>query len=139
MNVEIFALCDAANDSHGKLNLLGAFDSVWAKTVPAMHPACSVAVRLRFGQFETGEHRVAIHFIDEDGQMSMNPVEGAIQVNPRPIGHLGPSPTSCSTCKVSSSNTMVSTPSTCSSTAMKPPRCRCSYANRRRDRCVGDR
>ena len=83
MNVEIFALCDAANDSHGKLNLLGAFDSVWAKTVPAMHPACSVAVRLRFGQFETGEHRVAIHFIDEDGQMSMNPVDGAIQVNPR--------------------------------------------------------
>ncbi|MBK8050098.1 MAG: hypothetical protein IPK16_25150 [Anaerolineales bacterium] len=84
MNVEILALCDAANDSHGKLNLLGAFDSLWAKTTPAVHPMCTVAIRMRFSHSEAGEHRVAIHFIDDDGQMAMPPVEGAIQVQPKP-------------------------------------------------------
>ena len=80
MNVEIFALCDAANDSHGKLNLLGAFDAVWARTTPAVHAACAVAVRMRFAGDEVGEHRAAIHLIDEDGQMAIPPVEGRVQV-----------------------------------------------------------
>ena len=28
MNIEIFALCDAATESEGKVSLLGAFDSL---------------------------------------------------------------------------------------------------------------
>ena len=80
MNVEILALCDAANDSHGKLNILGAFDSLWARTAPAVHPACAVAVRIRFSELEQGEHKVAIHLIDDDGVMVLPPIEGAIQI-----------------------------------------------------------
>lgn len=82
MNVEIFALCDAANDSHGKLNLLGAFDAIWAVTVPAVHAACAVALRLRFDRNEQGDHTIAIHLIDDDGQMLLPPLAGAIHVNP---------------------------------------------------------
>jgi hypothetical protein len=84
MNAEIFALCDAANDSHGKLNLLGAFDTVWAATVPAIHAACAVAVRMRFDRHEHGDHAVAIHLIDDDGQMVLPPLQGTIQINPSP-------------------------------------------------------
>jgi len=84
MNVEVMALCEAANDSQGKLNLLGAFDSIWARAMPAVHAACAVAIRMRFAQTESGEHRVAIHIIDEDGQMAFQPVDGKIQVNVRP-------------------------------------------------------
>lgn len=84
MNVEVIALCEAANDSQGKLNLLGAFDSIWARSMPAVHAACAVAVRMRFVQTESGEHRVAIHVIDEDGHMAFQPVDGTIQVNVRP-------------------------------------------------------
>ena len=39
---------------------------------------------MRFAQTESGEHRVAIHIIDEDGQMAFQPVDGKIQVNVRP-------------------------------------------------------
>ena len=68
MEIEIFALCDAATDYSGKLNLLGTFDSIQAKQFPATHPFCSVALRVRFERIEEGNHRVRINIIDEDGK-----------------------------------------------------------------------
>ena len=69
MDVEIFTLCDAATDTHGKLNILGTFDAIWSKQVPAVHPHCSVALRLRFYRVEEGEHKIRINIINEDGQL----------------------------------------------------------------------
>ena len=34
MNIEAFLLCDAATDQQGKLNILGAFDNLYAKKIP---------------------------------------------------------------------------------------------------------
>ena len=31
MNIQVAVLCDAATDDHGKLNLLGAFDTIFAE------------------------------------------------------------------------------------------------------------
>ena len=39
MRLEIFTLCDAATDSVGKLNILGSFDTLWAREAPVSHPA----------------------------------------------------------------------------------------------------
>jgi hypothetical protein len=81
MNVEVFALCEAATDSQGKLNILGAFDGIWTKTVPAIHPQCAVAIRLRFNRIEQGDHKIALHFVDDDGKMIIPPLNAGIQVN----------------------------------------------------------
>ena len=40
------SLCDFASDYQGKLCVLGAFDTIGAKQYPAVHPQCSVALRL---------------------------------------------------------------------------------------------
>ena len=80
MNVEVSALCDAATDSQGKLNLLGTFDSIWAATLPARHPQCSVTVRLRFSRIEDGEHKITIHLVDEDGKLIVPPLDANLQV-----------------------------------------------------------
>jgi hypothetical protein len=80
MEVEIFALCDAAVDYGGKLNLLGTFDSIWAKQFPAAHPHCSVALRVRFERREEGEHRVRISIVDEDGKSIGPSVDGSLGV-----------------------------------------------------------
>ena len=58
MKVEVFALCDAATESQGKLNLLGTFDRLVAKQLPVVHPACAVAIRLRFDTMEVAAHHV---------------------------------------------------------------------------------
>lgn len=80
MNIEAFVLCDAATDSQGKLNILGAFDTLYLQSLPALHPHCSVAARLRWERIEGDEHKIAIHVIDEDGKPVLPPLEGNIKV-----------------------------------------------------------
>ena len=69
MEIEAFLLCDCATVSGGKLNVLGAFDIIWAKQMPAVHPTCAVVTRARFSKFEEGMHDVRITIIDEDGNI----------------------------------------------------------------------
>jgi len=80
MNIEAFLLCDAATDQQGKLNILGAFDNIWTKKAPAIHPACAVAVRIRFEKVEEGNHPIRIHIIDEDGKPIGPKLEGNVNV-----------------------------------------------------------
>jgi hypothetical protein len=80
MNIEAFLLCDAATDERGKLNVLGAFDTIFSKQMPAIHPACTVALRIRFEKVEEGEHRVRLQIIDLDGKPVSPKLEGNITV-----------------------------------------------------------
>ncbi len=80
MNIEVFSLCDAATGDHGKLNILGAFDTVMVEKVPATHPQCAVALRMRFDSVEEGEHKVGVNFIDANGKNIMPPVGGQVMV-----------------------------------------------------------
>ena len=80
MKVEIFSLCDAATVSGGKLNILGAFDSLYAPQSPVMHAQCAIALRLRFTRIEEGEHRLKFTIVDEDGRSVMPALEGVLQV-----------------------------------------------------------
>lgn len=80
MDVEAFLLCDAATDQQGKLNVLGAFDTVFAKKVPVVHPACAVAARIRFSKVEQGEHAVRICVIDQDGKEVVPKLDGKVSV-----------------------------------------------------------
>jgi len=81
MNIEAFLLCDAATDQQGKLNILGAFDNIFAKKVPTMHPACAVAARIRFEKIEEGSHTIRIHIIDEDGKSIGPKLQGNINLS----------------------------------------------------------
>ena len=80
MEIEIFALCDAATDYGGKLNLLGTFDFIRTKQLPATHPHCAVALRVRFERIEEGDHRVRISIVDDDGKSISPNVDGNIGV-----------------------------------------------------------
>ncbi len=71
MKAEIFALCDAATQWGGKLNILGTFDTIFSPQLPATHPQCSIALRLRFDKIEEGEHRIKVNIVDEDGHLVM--------------------------------------------------------------------
>lgn len=81
MKLEVFTLCDAATDDRGKMNLLGTFDQIYAARMPVVHPACAVALRVRFEKMEEGIHTVRIQLVNPDGQPVFKPMEG--EVNPR--------------------------------------------------------
>jgi hypothetical protein len=81
VDVEIFALCDAATDSMGKLNILGAFDKIGAQQLPVVYPRSSVALRVRFDRIEQGMHRIRINIVDADGQAIMKAFDNEINVS----------------------------------------------------------
>lgn len=78
--MEIFTLCDAATDSGGKLNILGAFDHITAGKVPAVHPLCAIAARIRFSGIEEGNHRLKVTFADADGKLILPGLDASLNV-----------------------------------------------------------
>jgi hypothetical protein len=60
-------LCDFAADYGGKLNVLGAFDTIMAQEFPVTHDHCSLALRALFHDTDEGRHKIEIKLIDSDG------------------------------------------------------------------------
>ena len=75
MNIQVAVLCDAATDNKGKLNLLGTFNSVHTRELPANYPQCSIVLRVVFKRVEEGSHKLRINFVDEDGKFVMPSIE----------------------------------------------------------------
>lgn len=80
MELEIFTLCDFAQDNNSKLTIVGTFDSISAKQFPVAHPACSIACRMRFAAKEGGEHHFKLRLIDAAGKETIQPVQGDINI-----------------------------------------------------------
>lgn len=59
MKVDIFTLCDSAQEYSGKLIIVGTFNSIYAKDFPTFHPEFALVARVVFGEDEKG-----IHYID---------------------------------------------------------------------------
>ena len=78
MKIEVFALCDAATDNHGKLNILGTFDQIYAVKMPVVHPSCAIALRLRFDKMEEGTHKVSLELVNPDGIPVFQSMEGEV-------------------------------------------------------------
>jgi hypothetical protein len=80
MEIEIFTLCDFAQDNNSKLTVVGTFDSIHSKQFPFVQTNFSVACRLRFSEKETGEHEMRLRFIDNSGAELMKPIEGKMNI-----------------------------------------------------------
>jgi hypothetical protein len=80
MDIQIAILCDAATDTNGKLNILGTFDTIYTSQLPAVHPQCSIALRMTFSKVEEGTHKVKLNFVDEDGKLVMPSVDIPVDV-----------------------------------------------------------
>jgi hypothetical protein len=79
MQLEILTFCDAATEYGGRLNLLGATDTIVAPAIPFKYPHCAVVARLRAARIEEGAHTVRLMIIDDDGQPILN-VDGRMEI-----------------------------------------------------------
>lgn len=75
MNIQVAVLCDAATNDNEKLNLLGAFDTIYAQQLPAIHPQFFVALRLTFTPGDEGRHVITLNFVNADGRPIMSPMD----------------------------------------------------------------
>ena len=83
MEIEIFTLCDFAQDNNSKLTVVGTFDSIHSKQFPFVQAMFSVACRLRFAEKEVGQHDMRLRFIDGEGKELIKPIEGQMNI-PQP-------------------------------------------------------
>lgn len=85
MKVEIFKLCDfAQTDSGGKLTIVGIFDVIYAREIPATHGLCALAIEMRFERNEDGLKKIKISFIDADEKSIMPAIETQLVVRTAP-------------------------------------------------------
>jgi len=80
MKVELFTLCDFAQENDGKLTIVGTFDTIVARDFPCTHPLLSVVVRLRFDIWEFGSHAFRVEARDLEGESILSPIKGTLEV-----------------------------------------------------------
>ncbi|HKC36330.1 MAG TPA: hypothetical protein VKB95_09725 [Chitinophagaceae bacterium] len=80
MEIEIFTLCDFAQDNNSKLTVVGTFDAIHSKQFPFVQQSFSVACRLRFSEKETGPHDMRLKFTDGNREEVIKPIEGQMNI-----------------------------------------------------------
>lgn len=89
MNIQVAVLCDAATNDNEKLSLLGAFDTIYARELPATHPQCAVALRVTFASADEGKRQLKLNFVDADGRPIMPAIEIPVEVTLPADMHFG--------------------------------------------------
>ena len=80
MEIEIFTLCDFAQDSNGKLTIVGTFDTINMPQMPAQVNACYIAARIRFYSDEKGKIPLGLRITTDDGVNVIPALEGELQI-----------------------------------------------------------
>jgi hypothetical protein len=92
VKIELFTFCDFAQENGGKLTVVGTFDTIISRNFPCVHPQLSVVIRLRFDLWEFATHNFRIETRDLDGEMSIEPIRGVVEVkgmgNATAVSHL---------------------------------------------------
>ena len=65
MDTQVSVLCDYAADYQGKLCVQGAFDTLFARQFPVVHPSCALALRLCLVPEDAGEHKLGISIVGD--------------------------------------------------------------------------
>lgn len=69
MDTQVAVLCDYAVEYQGgKLCVQGTFDTLFTRQFPVVHPACALAMRLCMTPEDSGDHKLGIAIVDEDGE-----------------------------------------------------------------------
>lgn len=68
MEIEIFTLCDSAQNYQEKLVVVGTFHSIYSQLIPFTHDSFSIACGIRLDKTDTAtDYDFEIKFLREDG------------------------------------------------------------------------
>ena len=80
MEIDIFTICDFAQDVNGKLNIVGTFDTINAHKLPAIQPTFSIATRIRLSKADPEQSSFRLSIIDFNNKEIIPPFEGGINI-----------------------------------------------------------
>ena len=80
MDVDYAFLCDAAQDSGGKLHALGiGIDRLIGSELPVTRPIMVAVVQVRYSVAEVGSKELAIRVVDADGGNVIPPIDSRVE------------------------------------------------------------
>jgi len=92
VKIELFTFCDFAQESGGKLTIVGTFDTIISRNFPCVHPQLSVVIRIRFDMWEFAAHPFRIEIRDINNEVNIDPISGTLDVkgvgNSSAVSHL---------------------------------------------------
>jgi hypothetical protein len=80
MNIQVAVLCDSATEYQNRLCILGIFDTIRTRQLPATKPQCSIALQILWTKIEEGSHTIKTRFMDDDGNPTLKPVNSSVEV-----------------------------------------------------------
>jgi hypothetical protein len=84
MNADLIVLADGANvTAEGKLNVLGEFNVIFGRTLPVRWPLMYLVLRLECTSAEGRQHRLALRFINDDGEIVSPNFEADVDFGPQ--------------------------------------------------------
>jgi hypothetical protein len=89
MQIEIFTVCDFAQNYGDKLIVTGTFSFIKVESFPAVHPALSIVGRFAYDDTECGEKDYKLEFKDPNGNDIVPPANWKVlvQVEKGKIGY----------------------------------------------------
>jgi len=89
MRVRLALLADSANVSReGKLNILGVFDTIYARQFPTVHPQMQLVIRFEASPEEAGStHQIEVQLVTQDGRVAIR-LPATMTVGRRELGEV---------------------------------------------------
>jgi hypothetical protein len=84
MDIEIFTLCDFAEDMMGKLIIVGTFDTISAPKLPIHLPTCHIAARIRYRSGDSGKAPLELKILDPESHAVIPPIQGELDLQVPP-------------------------------------------------------
>jgi hypothetical protein len=84
MDINLFTLCDYADQLGGKEVVIGTFDAVHAPQVPFVLQSCAIATGMRVLAAESGTHSVHFQILSPDGKPVIPKIGGNISIQVPP-------------------------------------------------------
>ena len=81
MTIEVFAVCEAAEDQQGRLSLFGTYERISVSQLPLKLSGSTIVLRLRFESTEGGCHQGCLHCLGPDGYSVMEPIVCSCEIS----------------------------------------------------------
>ena len=78
MKLDLFLVCDYAQDVNGKLSIIGTFDIINVTSLPAFHPILTLCCRIIFEGDEIKKHKFNITTTNKKGKKCIIDAEGEL-------------------------------------------------------------
>ena len=80
MRIDVFSICDFAQDNNNKLTIVGTYNRILSRVFPLTYNQITVALRLSFFLGESGEKQFSCSILDPLGNAVVGPITGKLNI-----------------------------------------------------------